>query len=222
MVLGTVLVSAGAMALAAPLGLLNAVAIHFYLPRGVGEMLRRVVELMAGIPSVVYGFWGLVVIVPLIGKIEPPGTSLLAGALILALMILPTMALVADIAFAGLPPEIIQGTAALGLSRSGEIWGVFVPSVRGSLATGAMLQAGRALGETMVVIMVCGNIVRVPRSVFDPVRTLTANIALEMAYALGDHRASLFFSGLMLMLAVSAIVMIASRIGREVGRAWIS
>lgn len=214
MLAGTVFVTVGAMFLALPVGLFCAVAIHFYLPRRLAGGLRVVIELLAGIPSVVYGFWGLVVLVPLIGRLQPPGASLLAGALILALMILPLMALTADAAFTGLPRELRHASAVLGLSRPAQLWGVFIPSVRKSLMTGAMLQTGRALGETMAVIMVCGNIVQVPDSLFDPVRTLTANIALEMAYALGDHRASLFVSGLALMLIVAGMVTVAGALNR--------
>jgi phosphate transport system permease protein len=170
--------------------------------------------LLAGIPSVVYGFWGLVVLVPLIGRIQPPGTSLLAGIAILTIMILPTIALMADASLAKVPPEYLRGAAALGLSRWGMIRGVVFPAAKSGLFTGVILETGRAIGETMAMLMVCGNVVQTPKSLFDPMRTLTANIALEMAYATGDHRSALFVSGLVLMALIVALVVGAEVISK--------
>ena len=146
------------------------------------------------------------VLVPLIGSIHPPGPSLLAGIVILAIMILPTIALVADASLANVPQQYVRGAAALGLSRWGTIRGVVFPAAKSGLFTGIILETGRAIGETMAILMVCGNVVQTPHSLFDPIRTLTANIALEMAYALGDHRAALFVSGLVLMAMIAALV----------------
>ena len=153
--------------------------------------------------------------VPLIGQFEPPGASLLAGILILTLMIVPTVALLSDAALDALPRSYAQGAAALGLGPWATATRVLLPAARGGVATGVMLAAARALGETMAVLMVCGNVVRVPDSVFDPVRTLTANIALEMAYAADDHRAALFVSGLLLTVLVSVLVLLAHRLDAE-------
>ncbi len=214
MLVGTALTTGGALVLAVPLGLLSAVFAHFYChPRAVG-WYRRLVEILAGIPSVVYGFWGLVVLVPKINAIAPPGASLLAGAIVLAIMILPTLALVADASFAAVPAETMRGAAALGLGVWGTLRLAVLPSASSGLITGTLLQTGRALGETMAVLLVCGNIVQVPGSVFDPIRTLTANIALEMAYATGHHRAALFACGLLLMIAVAALVVGAEGFSR--------
>lgn len=215
MIAGTLLVAAGALVLAAPLGLASALFRHFYAPVGVGRIHRRVVELLAGVPSVVYGFWGLVVLVPLVAGIEPPGASLLAGILVLTLMILPTVALTADAALEAVPREQLVGAAALGLTRWTVARRIALPSARSGILTGVVLAGGRAVGETMAVLMVCGNVVQVPDSLFDPVRTLTANIALEMAYAVGDHRSALYVSGLVLLAVVAALVAGAEWIGRE-------
>ncbi|HSM81631.1 MAG TPA: phosphate ABC transporter permease subunit PstC, partial [Nodosilinea sp.] len=212
MIWGTLAVTVGAVVLAVPLGLGSALFCQYYAPPWLAPIYRRLMELLAGIPSVVYGFWGLVVLVPLIQRLQPPGPSLLAGILILALMILPTLALTAEASLSKLPPEYWQGAAALGLSRWTTIRGVAMPAARSGLFTGLILGTGRAVGETMAVLMVCGNVVKTPTSLFDPVRTLTANIALEMGYATGDHRSALFVSGLVLMLLVGGLVAIADLI----------
>jgi phosphate transport system permease protein len=214
MLWGSLLATAGSVLLATPLGILSAVFCQYYAPAPIAQVYRRLIELLAGIPSVVYGFWGLVVLVPLIGQLHPPGPSLLAGILILSIMILPTIALVADASFAAIPPEYLRGAAALGLGRWATVYGVVLPAAKAGLMTGIILETGRAIGETMAVLMVCGNVVQVPESLFTPMRTLTANIALEMAYAVGDHRAALFVSGLVLMGLVVVLVAIAEGIHR--------
>jgi phosphate transport system permease protein len=214
MLLGTLLVMTGAVLVATPLGVLSAVFCHYYAPPPLARGYRRLIELLAGIPSVVYGLWGLVNLVPLIARLHPPGPSLLAGILILTVMILPTIALTADAALAGVPPQLLRGAAALGLSRWATVRGVVLPAAKSGLFTGVILETGRAVGETMAVLMVCGNVVRAPHSLFDPVRTLTANIALEMAFAEGDHRAALFVSGLILMALIVALVTAAEVISR--------
>ena len=212
MLVSTLLVVGGALLLAAPAGILSALFCRFYAPPILATLYRRLLELLVGIPGVVYGFWGLVVLVPLINRLHPPGTSLLAGILVLALMTVPTIALTAEASLAEVPPAYLLGAAALGLSRWGTIWGVVLPAARTGLFASLILGTGRALGETMVVLMVCGNIVQVPKGLFDPIRTLPANIALEMAYALGDHRSALFVSGLLLLLASLGLVLVAETI----------
>lgn len=206
MLVATLLTSAGAIALATPVGVALGVFAHFYAPRSLATLQRRVIELLAGIPSVVYGLWGLVVLVPLLLRIAPPGQSLLAGTLVLTVMILPTVALMADVALAAVPAPTLQAAHALALPRHAIALKVAVPAARSGIATGIVLGAGRAVGETMAVLMVCGNVVKLPASLFDPVRTLTANIALEMGYALADHRSALFVSGLCLLLMWMALV----------------
>jgi phosphate transport system permease protein len=209
MVVGTVLVTFGAVTLATPLGIGSAIFCQYYAPQGIATLYRRLIELLAGIPSVVYGFWGLVVLVPLIGRLHPPGPSLLAGILILAVMILPTVMLVTDSSLAAIPAHYWQGSQALGLGTWATVRGVCLPAARSGVVTGVMLATARALGETLAVLMVCGNIVQIPGQIFDPVRTLTANIALEMAYALEQQRAALFVSGLVLMMGVTVLVLVS-------------
>lgn len=216
MLAASLAMSALAIVLAAPLGVASALFCRFYAPPLIGRIYRWAIILLAGIPSVVLGLWGLTVIVPLIIWLSPPGTSLLAGSLILTLMIVPTVALTTEAALAAVPQSYWSGAAALGLSREGTILGVALPATRASIFAGILLATARALGETMAVLMVSGNVVQVPKSLFDPVRTLTANIALEMAYATGDHRASLFVSGLVLTLLVLALAAAAQHTGGQV------
>ncbi|MEA5574396.1 phosphate ABC transporter permease subunit PstC [Calothrix sp. UHCC 0171] len=215
MLWGSLLVTFGSVLFAAPLGIGSAIFCQYYAPPVVGGLYRQLINLLAGIPSVVYGFWGLVVLVPLIGKLQPPGASLLAGIAILTLMILPTIALTAEASFSEVPNEYLQGAAALGISPWATIRSVVLPAAKSGLFTGLILGTGRAIGETMAVLMVCGNVVQTPTSIFDPIRTLTANIALEMAYATGNHRSALFVSGLLLMGAIAILVAVTESMSRR-------
>ena len=209
MILGSIWATCGSVLLAAPLGILSALFCHFYAPPFLSRWYKRIIELLAGIPSVVFGFWGLVVLVPIIGAWHPPGPSLLAGILILTLMIIPTIMLIAYSSISQVPLTYIHSATALGLSRWSVIWHVVLPTSRTGLFTGIFLGLARALGETMAVLMVCGNVVQHPSHFFDPIRTLTANIALEMAFALGHHRSVLFISGLLLLSLVICFVSVA-------------
>ncbi len=201
----TLAATVGAMLLAVPLGLGAAIYECCYASARVARVFRGLVALLAGIPSVVFGLWGLTVLVPLIARWQPPGASLLAAILVLALMVLPTVALTSATALAAVPAAWLRGGAALGLTRMGLILGVVLPAARPGILGGMVLAVARAMGETMAVLMVAGNVVQTPGSLFDPVRVLTANIALEMAYATGGHRAALFASGLLLLLLVLAM-----------------
>jgi phosphate transport system permease protein len=214
MLSGTLAAMAGAVLLATPAGIASAVFCNFYAPKPMAAYYRMMVELLAGIPSVVYGFWGLVVLVPIIGAIRPPGPSLIAGILVLAIMILPTIALIADASLAGVPEDYLRAAAALGISRWGTLRGVVFPAAKSGLFTGTILETGRAIGETMAILMVCGNVVQTPTGLFQPIRTLTANIALEMPYAVGDHRSALFVSGLLLMIMIITLVACAEWFSR--------
>ena len=215
MLSGTLFAAGGALILATPLGIASALFVAYYAPPPAAGIYRRLIELLAGIPSVVYGFWALTTLVPLINELHPPGASLLAGMLVLTLMILPTVALTAHAAFLAVPDEYLRGAAALGMSRWSIICGVVLPAARMGVTAGIILAAGRAIGETMAVLMVTGNVVQHASTVYDPIRTLAANIALEMPYALGDHRAALFVSGLALMLLVIALWSIAAWVRRN-------
>ena len=177
MLWGTLFATAGAVVLATFLGISSAIFCQYYAPLSLAGSYRKFLELLSGIPSVVFGLWGLVVLVPLIASFHPPGPSLLAGIVILTLMILPTISLVADTSMANVPRETIQGAVALGLRRWAIIRHVVLPTAKSGLATGILLQTGRAIGETMAILMVCGNVVQIPTSFFDPMRTLTSNMA---------------------------------------------
>ncbi|MDT8408988.1 MAG: phosphate ABC transporter permease subunit PstC [Wenzhouxiangellaceae bacterium] len=214
MLWASLLITAGAIALAAPLGLMNAIALRFFLPPGLAAGYRALLALLAGIPSVVIGLWGLVSLVPLIALWQPPGAGLLTATLVLALMILPTVALTSSSALHAVPSDWLRGSAALGLSRWGTITGVALPAARQGIIGGMLLAMARAVGETLVVLMVAGNVVQMPSGLFDPVRTLTANIALEMAYAMDLHRSALFVSGLLLVALVTILALIAGRLGQ--------
>jgi len=212
MLWATLAVSFGALVLAFPLGLGSAIFIEYYAPVFVGKPFSSVVTLLAGIPSVVFGLWGLTELVPLINSIHPPGASLLAAILVLTLMILPTITLTSRSALSSLPSHLLQSSAALALSKKSMIIGVLVPSALRGIIGGVLLALVRALGETMAVLMVAGNVVQTPTGLFEPVRVLTANIALEMAYATDNHRAALFASGILLMILVFCVAWIASRL----------
>ncbi len=213
MLIGTLASTAGAVMLATPLGIASALFCRFYAPKRIATGYRRLLELLTGIPSVVFGLWGLLVLAPLIRQWHPPGQSLLAGVLILTVMILPTVALLSESSLNSVPRAYLRGAAALGLSRWATIRGVVLPAARGGIVTAVLLATGRAIGETMAVLMVAGNVVQVPHSVFDPVRTLTANIALELGYAMDIHRSALFVSGLVLMMMLAALIGLAEWIG---------
>lgn len=209
MITATLLTSVGAMIFAAPVGVCSAIFGRFYAPPVVARWHRRLVELLAGIPSVVFGLWGLVVLVPILAQLGGSGQSLLAATLVLSLMILPTVALTADAALGAVPADQIRGAAALGLSRWTIASRVALHAARPGIGGGLVLAAARAVGETMAVLMVSGNVVQMPDSLVAPVRTLTANIALEMGYATADHRSVLFVSGLMLLAVVAVVVLFA-------------
>ncbi len=213
MVVATLVTSIGAIVFAAPLGIASAIFVNFYAPQFLASWHRRLIELLAGIPSVVFGLWGLVVLAPIISKLGGSGQNLLTATLVLGLMVLPTVALLSDAAIAALPREWIQGAAALGLARSTIVIQIVVPGARRGIGSGIILALTRALGETMAVLMLAGNIVDMPRSLLSPGRTLNANIALELGYATASHRSVLFVCGLLLMMVVSMLVLFVSRRG---------
>lgn len=202
MLLGSILVSVGAMVLAVPVCLLVAIYIVFYLPEKIQRPIHLFIVVIAALPSVFYGFWGMIYIVPLVNNIKSPGASLLAGQIVLAIMVAPLLIAL----FKGLLEAVRQKhqhqVAALGIIEYAAIWPLYVKNQRAAIFSMSILGFGRVIGETMVVAMVTGNVVAVPDSLFAPIRTLTANIALEMAYAVDVHRSALFFSGLILLLFV--------------------
>lgn len=200
-------VTLGAVLLALPLGIFSAIFTVFYSNERVSWVFRRIFELYTGIPSVIFGFWGLMKIVPWINEWHPPGQSLLAGILILALMIFPILSLNLVASFEMATKNVFLTSESLGIRKSVYIWKVLLPNMKPQLSSSTILSLGRAIGETMAVLMVCGNIVQAPDSFFAPIRTLTANIALEMAYAMDNHRSALFFTGFLLFIIISILYM---------------
>jgi len=216
MIVGSCLVTLGAVVIALPVGLATAVAIEFYSGKYSGAFLTRCVELLGGVPSVVFGFWGLVSLVPIISYFHPPGQSLIAGILILSLMVAPTVVLTSLSALRSVSGEYRRGAVALGLGRARFICSIAVPTAARGIAGGALLAAARAIGETMAVLMVCGNIPQIPGSLFEPVRTVTANIALEMGDDTAFHRAVLFLTGLLLMVVILLALAVAEPFRKRV------
>jgi len=211
MIVGSLTVSLLALSLAAPLALILAAWLALYSPPLLRAPLRTLYELMAGIPSVVYGLWGLILLVPLVNQLAPPGASLLSAAIVVALMILPYGVLLIDSRLQSVPLTARQAALAAGLPRFAMFRAVYWPMTRDGAVKAMVLQFGRAIGETMAVLMVAGNVVALPDSVLAPVRTLTANIALEMGYADDGHRAMLYLSGVLLLLVAMLTMALVRR-----------
>ena len=203
MMIASVWVTLGAMVIGAPLGVGGAIFLNEFLPRPFLRVIKPCVELLAGIPSVVYGFIGVMVVAPFIrAHLGGPGLSVLAASLILGLMILPTVISISSDAIGAVPQSYREGALALGATRWQSVHMVVLKAARPGIIASIILAMGRAIGETMAVIMVAGNAVRVPHSPLDSVRTLTANIALEMGYATGLHRQALFATGVVLFVII--------------------
>jgi len=203
MIVASVWVTLGAMLVGAPLGVACAVYLTEFVPRNVMKVIKPTIELLAGIPSVVYGFIGVMVLAPMIrSSLGGPGLSVLAGAIILGIMILPTIISISIDSIQAVPNSYREGSLALGATRWQTTHMVTVPAAKSGIIASIILGMGRAIGETMAVIMVAGNAVKIPGSALDSVRTLTANIALEMGYATGQHRQALFATGVVLLIII--------------------
>lgn len=200
MIFGSLVVSIGALLLVAPISWFSSLAITFLCPKPLAFLSCKLFELMSGIPSVIFGLWGLSVLVPVVGSIKPPGASLLAASLVLCLMVLPSTILLFCQSIESIPSEQMSASNSLSLSLMNRVRLVVFPFLLPRFLSILCLQFARTLGETMAVVMVAGNIPILPKSLLDPIRTLTGHIALEMPYAEGLHRSSLMFSGLLLCL----------------------
>lgn len=215
MIVGSLEVTILAIILGAVLGLACAMFLAEFAPPWSVRILKPMIELLAGIPSVVYGFIGVVVLVPWIRRtFGGPGFSVLASAIILGIMILPTVIAISLDAFRAVPPNYKEGSLALGATRWQTLYRVQLPAARSGVIAAFILGMGRAVGETMAVIMVAGNALTLPVSVLEPVRTLTSNIALEMGYAAGDHQAALFATGMVLFVIIAILNTMALIIAR--------
>lgn len=206
MIIGSIYVTAGALIFGVPAGLLTAIFLSRFASAKVAAFLKSGVELLAGIPSVVYGFFGLMIIVPFI-RLNAPGNglSLLAASILLGIMILPTVITVAKNALDAVPQSYYEGALALGATHERSVLRVLVPAAISGIMAGVVLGIGRAIGETMAVVMVAGNQPIIPASVFDGVRTMTANIVLEMGYAADLHRGALIATGVVLFVFILLI-----------------
>ena len=206
MIVGSIYVTAGAMIVGVPAGLLCAIFLSRFASGRVASVLKPGVELLAGIPSVVYGFFGLVIIVPFIRTyMTGRGLSLLAASVLLGIMILPTVITVAQSALDAVPRKYYEGALALGATHERSVFRVIVPAATSGIMAAIVLGVGRAIGETMAVIMVAGNQPAIPGSIFDGVRTMTANIVLEMGYAADLHRGALIATGVVLFVFILLI-----------------
>lgn len=206
MIIASCYVTAGAIAVGVPLGLLCAIYLSRFCPKPVYRVLKPAVDLMAGIPSIVYGFFGLMVLVPAMQRLTGvSGKTLLTVSLLLGLMILPTIVSVSESALRAVPNSYYEGSLALGATHERSVFAAVLPAASSGVLSGVILGVGRAIGETMAVIMIAGNQAIMPRGLFRGLRTMPANIVLEMGYASGLHREALVATGVVLFVFILLI-----------------
>lgn len=227
MIIGSLYVTAGAILFGVPIGILTSVFMAKYCPKRIYKPLKSATELLAGIPSVVYGFFGLVVLVPWIRELgrtlkgmglissSGNGNGILTASLLLGMMILPTVIGVTESAIRAVPDHYYEGAVALGATHERAIFRVILPAAKSGVVAGVVLGVGRAIGETMAVIMVAGNQARMPSGIFRGIRTLTANIVLEMGYAADLHREALIATGVVLFVFILLINFCAALLNRR-------
>lgn len=206
MIVGSLYVTAGAILIGVPIGILTAVFLAKFCPKRVYRPLKPAVELLAGIPSIVYGFFGMVVLVPLIRDLTGGrGPSILTASILLGIMILPTVIGVSESAIRAVPSSYYEGALALGASHERSVFFATLPAAKSGILAGVVLGIGRAIGETMAVMMVAGNQPQIPSGILKGVRTLTANIVLEMGYAADLHREALIATAVVLFVFILII-----------------
>jgi phosphate transport system permease protein len=216
MIVGSFWVTLGSLVVGVPLGVACAVFLCELTPPTFAMILRPMIQLLAAIPSVIYGFWGLIVLVPLIREsFGGPGLSILAGSLVLGIMILPTIISISEDSLRALPRTYKEGALSLGATHWQTIWRVLLPAARSGIVASVILGMGRAIGETMAMIMILGNAAQLPKSILDSARTLTTNIGIEMGYASGDHRQALFATGVVLFFIIMILNSLALLISRK-------
>ncbi len=216
MIVGSLYVTAGALVIGVPIGILTAIFMARFCPEGLYRIMKPAINLMAGIPSVVYGFFGLVILVPLVRDyIGGRGLSVLTASILLGLMILPTIISMSEAAIRAVPESYYEGALALGASHERSVFSAVVPAARSGIFAGIILGIGRAVGETMAVIMVAGNQTLIPEHLTDGVRTLTTNIVLEMGYATDLHREALIATAVVLFVFILIINLSFSLIKRR-------
>ncbi len=221
MLVASLYATLGATLIGVVVGVSTAIVLVEILPQRVAKVFSAAIDLLAGIPSVIYGFFGLMVIVPILNDLFGGiggGSSLLAAMLILAVMLLPTVIRMTEVSLRAVPNEYKEGALGLGASKFQYIFKVQLGAAKSGIMAGIVLGIGRALGETMAVILVAGNSVIIPGSLMDPVRTLTANIAMEMGYATGIHQQALFATGMVLFILIMAINLVLTQFIRRAER----
>lgn len=216
MILGSVYVTAGALVIGVPIGILTAVFLARFCPKRLYKPLKAGVDLLAGIPSVVYGSFGLCVLVPLTQDLfGGSGSSILTASVLLGIMILPTIIETSESALQAVPNKYYEGALALGATHERSVYRTIVPAAKSGITAGVILGVGRAIGETMAVIMVAGNQARIPTSILKGVRTMTANIVIEMGYATDFHREALIATGVVLFIFILIINLLFSILKRK-------
>jgi phosphate transport system permease protein len=210
MIVGSIAITIVSMLLAVPLGIACAILLAEVAPDKVRRILRPAVELLVGIPSVVYGLVGLVLLVPLISRIGGSGFSILTASIVLMIMVLPTIISISEDSIRAVPASYKEGALALGATKWQTIKGVIIPAAKSGIGASIVLGMGRAIGETMAMIMVIGNSIAFPDSLLDAARTLTGNIALEINYATGTHENALFATGIVLFVFILILNSIAT------------
>lgn len=216
MILGSIYVTAGALIIGVPTGIATALFMSKFASRGTVKIMNQAVSLLAGIPSVVYGFFGLVVVVPLIRDIfGVSGTSMLAASIVLGIMILPTIIAVSKPALNAVPNAYYEGALALGATHERAVFRVILPAAKSGVTASVVLGVGRAIGEAMAVMMVAGNQPRMPKGILQGVRTLTSNIVMEMGYATDLHREALIATAVVLFVFILIINILFSILKRR-------
>lgn len=216
MILGSLYITAGAIIIGVPIGIFTAVFMSKYCHKKMYAFLKPATELLAGIPSIVYGFFGLVVLVPVVKNLfGGNGNSILTASILLGIMVLPTIIGVSESAIRSIPQSYYEGALALGATKERSLFGVVIPAAKSGIMAGVVLGVGRAIGETMAVIMVAGNQPRLPNGILKGVRTLTANIVIEMGYAQDLHREVLIATGVVLFVFILIINLSFSLIKRR-------
>ncbi|MDI9520173.1 MAG: phosphate ABC transporter permease subunit PstC [Bacillota bacterium] len=216
MIVGSFYVTFGALLLGAPIGILTAILMSRFAPKWVVKAMKPAVALLAGIPSVVYGFFGVMLLVPFVrDTFGGTGKSVLVASVLLAIMILPTIVQTSLAALDAVPQPYYEGSLALGATHESSVFRSVVPAARPGIVSGVVLGIGRAIGETMAIIMVAGNNPRMPGDILKGVRTMTVNVLMEMGYAADLHRESLIATGVILFIIVMAINFIFSFINRR-------
>ena len=215
-ILGSIYVTAGSIVIGVPLALLLSVFLAFYCPKRLYPVLKTMVNLMAGIPSVVYGFFGLVMIVPLMRQITgKDGSTMLTASILLGIMILPTVTGVTESALRSVPMSYYEGALALGATHERSVFCTIFPAAKSGIMAGVVLGIGRSIGETMAVIMVAGNQTWMPQGLLKGVRTMTTNIVMEMGYAADLHREALIATGVVLFVFILIINLCVSALKRR-------